>query len=130
MAKNRKKLKHRRSELHNNNQKIIKKRKHQKNKKHNKNNKMTNIRNKQKRKHRRNYKRDNNKKNQKMFIDLSAGSDDGLALILLRVPAKDLIGKCIQVLDCRLKNKFEKKKRIKKSHFEIINNLNISLQIN
>jgi len=39
-----------------------------------------------------------------MAIDLSATSDTGLALILLRVPAKDLIGKCTQVMGIFLRN--------------------------
>lgn len=37
------------------------------------------------------------RKNKKSKVDLSAASDIGLALILLRVPVKDLIGKCTRV---------------------------------
>jgi hypothetical protein len=34
----------------------------------------------------------------KMIIDLSAASDDGLALILMRMPVKELLLTCTQVL--------------------------------
>jgi len=41
------------------------------------------------------FKRQNN--NQKMIIDLSAASDDGLAQILMRMPVKELLKTCTQV---------------------------------
>jgi hypothetical protein len=43
------------------------------------------------------FKREKNN-NQKMIIDLSAASDDGLALILMRMPVKELLLTCTQVL--------------------------------